>query len=211
MHTTTPSQWRAINCSPIDLFGHRQEGAGTLLSLLLLLWPRPWLMVESDAGSLYSMLWLTCPCFPNLPIRHLWLSWLTASKKWDFFLCPTYKNGVKFQKGPYHWDHLSFSVLILSLYCWADCSGVSVCDWRWGDNASGRTPSCPPGKGQGCSRSSATLLLWTGQIQVPRYQSMPPDPWWSAWTQGLPEVSHYNQAGTSDIRIIKTFSLSACG
>lgn len=94
-------------------------------------------------------------------------------------------------------DNWSFFYFILPLWCSIDCSGVCVFDWWWRDHAGGRSPCCPSGKGQGRGWSSIAFLLRTGQIQVPRGQSKPSDPWWPAWTQGLPEVSHHNQAGTS--------------
>lgn len=80
----------------------------------------------------------------------------------------------------------------------SDCSGVGVCDRQWRDHAGGGSSRGPSGTGQGSSRGPPSLLLWAGQIQVSRCQSNPPDPWWSARTQGLPKVSHHNQAGTKN-------------
>lgn len=79
-----------------------------------------------------------------------------------------------------------------------DCSGVSVCDRQWRDHAGGGSSRGPSGTGQGSSRGPPSLLLWAGEIQVSRCQSNPSDPWWSARTQGLPKVSHHNQAGTKN-------------
>ena len=98
--------------------------------------------------------------------------------------------------------------VFLPPWCSADCSGVSVCDWWWRDHAGGRAPRCPSGKGQGRGRSSAALLLRAGQIQVPRGQSNPLDPWWSAGAQGFPEVPHHNQAGKK--QATKADSLYLC-
>lgn len=78
----------------------------------------------------------------------------------------------------------------------SDCSGISVCHWQWRNHAGGGSSCGPSGTGQGCSRGPPSLLLSAGQIQVSRCQSNPPDPWRSARTQGLPKVSHHNQAGT---------------
>lgn len=83
------------------------------------------------------------------------------------------------------------------MWCSTDCSGVCMCDWQWWDHACGRSSCCSSRKGQGCCRSSAPFLFWAGQVQVSWGESNPFDQGWSAWTQGLSEVSHHNQAGTS--------------
>lgn len=104
-----------------------------------------------------------------------------------------------------HWSTATLTLVnskfVHSVMCCiisSDCSGVGVCDRQWRDHAGGGSSCGPSGTGQGSSRGPPSLLLWAGQIQVSRCQSNPPDPWWSARTQGLPKVSHHNQTGTKN-------------